>query len=172
MIETEFNPSTLPHDKAPKPSSDMASAQFLLPGQLRVAAAPARFSTILGSCVTLCLWDSRRKIGGMNHVMLPDGPEYAANRNRYAIFANPALLDQMIAAGSKVSDLSARVYGGASIHGDGGRDSFGLGAKNAAATLDFLRERGIPISVQEIGGRQSRKILFDLENGLTTMERL
>ena len=111
MIEIEFNPSILPLGKAPKPSSAAAFTQFLLPGQLRVAAAPARFSTILGSCVTLCLWDSRRKIGGMNHVMLPNAPADAANRHRYANFANPALLEQMIAAGSTLSDLTARVYG-------------------------------------------------------------
>ena len=172
MIETQFNPSILPADKAPKPSSDAAFAQFLLPGQLRVAVAPVRFSTILGSCVTLCLWDARRKTGGMNHVMLPDGPADAANRYRYANFANEALLDQMIAAGSTLSDISARVYGGAAIHAQDGKDTFGLGAKNAGAVLDFLRRNGIPVAVQETGGCQSRKILFDLENGLTTVERL
>ena len=172
MIETEFNPSTLPADKAPKRSSGAAFAQFLLPGQLRVATSPVRFSTILGSCVTLCLWDSRRKIGGMNHVMLPDGPADARNRYRYANLANPELLDQMIAAGSALSDLTASVYGGAAIHAEGGKDSFGLGARNAGAVVDFLRNHGIRVSVQETGGRQSRKIVFDLENGQTTVEKL
>lgn len=172
MSTMRFNPSTLPPALAPRPAADAPQARFLLPGQLHVATPPARFSAILGSCVTLCLWDGRRKIGGMNHVLLPDGPADAPNQYRYANVANKALLEQMIAAGSSIHDITARVYGGAAIHVPEGEEAESLGYKNVCATLDFLRSTGIPLMAKETGGQHGRKLLFDLHSGQTCMEEL
>ena len=45
---------------------------YLHPGQLVVSAAPCSVSTILGSCVAVCVWDEETGIGGMNHFLLPN----------------------------------------------------------------------------------------------------
>ena len=44
---------------------------FIYPGNLEVSVKPIMFTTILGSCVAVCIWDNKLKFGGMNHFMLP-----------------------------------------------------------------------------------------------------
>ena len=44
---------------------------YLHPGQIFVSAESYAVTTILGSCVSACLWDPLTKIGGINHFLLP-----------------------------------------------------------------------------------------------------
>jgi chemotaxis protein CheD len=46
---------------------------YLAPGLLYASAGAAQVTTILGSCVAVCLWDSEGRVGGMNHFLLPEG---------------------------------------------------------------------------------------------------
>ena len=43
----------------------------ILPGQYHAARGQGAITTVLGSCVSTCLWDPVERIGGMNHFMLP-----------------------------------------------------------------------------------------------------
>ena len=98
---TKFNPAALAPEvmtSLKKGSALPTGKQFLLPGQLHVAIEPTTISTILGSCVAICLWDMKKRIGGMNHYLLPEGDASTANRLRYGNIANPELLQQMLAA--------------------------------------------------------------------------
>ena len=45
----------------------------VLPGEFFVFDEDILIMTTLGSCIAACLWDRDKKIGGMNHFMLPDG---------------------------------------------------------------------------------------------------
>src|SRR5258708_15953749 len=90
-----FNPAVLPMEYLPHvldASDDKHARHYLIPGKIFAAAQPFAISTIVGSGVALCLWDSERAIGGANHVILPEGPEDSPNPTRYANLPNPALL--------------------------------------------------------------------------------
>ena len=54
-------------------NSDMpvSSNYFLKPGYILIASKPTVISTVLGSCVSVCLYDRKRGAGGMNHFQLP-----------------------------------------------------------------------------------------------------
>ena len=43
---------------------------YLLPGDIAFCQDGSMISTLLGSCVAVCLYDRRNKWGGMNHYML------------------------------------------------------------------------------------------------------
>ena len=45
----------------------------MLPGEYFVSDEDMLIMTTLGSCIAACLWDRERRIGGMNHFMLPEG---------------------------------------------------------------------------------------------------
>src|ERR1051326_187977 len=47
------------------------ASRFLQPGHLVIATEPMQVTTILGSCVAVCLFDTTKRIGGINHFMLP-----------------------------------------------------------------------------------------------------
>ncbi len=44
---------------------------YLHPGQFAVSAHDCTMSTILGSCVGVCLHDPEARVGGLNHYLLP-----------------------------------------------------------------------------------------------------
>src|SRR5215475_5920107 len=89
-----FNPAVLPMEYLPRipyASDDKHTRHYLIPGKIFVAAQPFAISTIVGSGVALCLWDSAQCIGGVNHYMLPQGPDDDPNATRYGNVANPVL---------------------------------------------------------------------------------
>jgi chemotaxis protein CheD len=142
-----------------------AAAIYLHPGQAFVSAEPAVLSTILGSCVAVCLWDSSLRAGGMNHFLLPTpmGPEPDAPR--FGSAAVPLLLERMYALGARRSTLQAKVFGGAWLSDafQGGDDH--LGRRNADIALRLLRAEGIAVVAEDLGGRRGRKVLFDTHEG-------
>ena len=48
-------------------------------GDYYASKEPAIIYTLLGSCVAVCLYDRKNRIGGMNHILLPGSP----NMNKF-----------------------------------------------------------------------------------------
>ncbi|MCU1350030.1 MAG: cheD [Acidobacteria bacterium] len=138
--------------------------RFLQPGQLLVTTRPTAITTILGSCVAVCLWDSGRHVGGMNHYMLSYPSAGAAASPRFGSFALGELLSQMGAAGARLPFLRARVFGGACMF-PGMKSSNHLGTQNADMALEFLTRRGIEIVQVATGGDRGRKVIFFTDEG-------
>lgn len=137
---------------------------FLLPGEMAFAKEPTEISTVLGSCVAICLHDGRRSWGGMNHYMLPDGNSGMAP-GKCGDQAIPQLLRLAELAGSRLADLSAAVYGGGAVVGHLGSAGFDIGTRNIETARRLLAERGLRIARAEIGGQQGRRIAFDTATG-------
>lgn len=138
---------------------------YLYPGQLFASAEAHRITTILGSCVAVCLWDAKRGGGGMNHYLLP-GPSGGAGSPRYADAAIPRLIERLEAIGIRREDLRAMIFGGASVIAvfrTGDREH--LGEKNVAMARSILRAAGIPVVSEDVGGQQGRRLVFDTGDG-------
>jgi chemotaxis protein CheD len=170
-----FNPAVLPMEYMPRIAyvlDDKHTKHYLIPGKIFVAAQPFSITSIVGSGVALCLWDSVNKIGGANHFMLPEGPENGENAARYANVANPALLQRMLDLGADRNGLEARIFGGSlpgiSFGGEGER----LGERNVQAVNLFLRGHGIRVVQSEIGGTHGRKLVFQTDDGKAWWEQL
>src|SRR6266436_3912280 len=62
----KFNPAVLPMEylpRVPYASDDKHTKHYLIPGKIFVTAQPFAISTIVGSSVVLCLWDSVSRFG-------------------------------------------------------------------------------------------------------------
>ncbi|HEV2721356.1 MAG TPA: chemotaxis protein CheD [Thermoanaerobaculia bacterium] len=142
--------------------------RYLQPGQLAVSVTPAAITTILGSCVAVCLWEPQRGIGGMNHFMLPMAAgNGAASSPRFGPAAMEQLLAQLRDAGARVPLLRARVYGGACMFEMPAAAQ--LGRKNADVAIEFLQRRGIEIVEIDVGGTRGRKLIFNTDEGTTCL---
>lgn len=123
-------------------------------------------SYALGSCVGVCLYDPRRKIAGMAHIILPEA-KYAATKDNPYKFAQEgiqALLEEMKSYGAGYSSITAKIAGGARMFGEnGGR--WPVGEWNVKSVERVLEERGIPLLAQDTGGTYGRTILFYAEDG-------
>lgn len=112
-------------------------------------------TTILGSCVSACLFDPVRQIGGMNHFLLPDsGP--GGRDNRYAAAAMELLVNGLMRQGASRARLHAKLFGGARIL-QGLPD---IGERNAQAARRFLNDEGIRLITEDLCGTQARRIRF------------
>ncbi|MEP6790942.1 MAG: chemoreceptor glutamine deamidase CheD [Ramlibacter sp.] len=146
----------------------------LLPGQYYTSSGSASISTVLGSCVSTCLWDPVRRIGGMNHFMLPGEPRSTPSpwgiSTRFGVHAMEVLINEMIQLGADRRRLVAKAFGGA--HVLRGFETLDVGARNSEFVLNFLREEGIQLLAQDLLGASPRKLHFFPATGVVQLKRL
>lgn len=135
---------------------------------MNVCKAPDRITTLgLGSCVGVVLYDSKRMVCGMVHVMLPDST-HIKNSDNPAKFADTgvrALVEKLGRMGITKSSLQAKIAGGAQMFAiNTQNDLLRIGEKNSLAVKQVLRELGIRLVAEDCGGTFGRTIEFDPEN--------
>lgn len=144
---------------------------YLYPGELVATSDPSVISTVLGSCVCVCLLDPVTRSGGANHFLLPHFTRGDASSCRFGQTAMEMLISRMIALGCQKRNLTARLFGGASqFEVSGGRVS--IGQQNVQVATRFLEDEGIPILAREVGGKRGRKLVFHTETGAVFVKTL
>ncbi len=146
----------------------------LLPGQYYVTSANKALVTILGSCVAACIYDEERKIGGMNHFMLPDvslaQKTDSSLATKYGVHAMDTLIEQLIATGARKDKLVAKAFGGGKVLP--GFVQQDIGRVNAEFVLDYLDNVGIPLLSSDLMANYARKIYFFPSEGNVYMKRI
>lgn len=130
---------------------------FLKPGYLFVTEKPTAISTVVGSCVAVCLFDKKRKTGGMNHFQLPNIYNKKKATTRYGNVATSTLIKIMIEDGSKIKHLHAQIFGGAYNPKISKKD---IGTDNIKTAREILNKNHIKIISEDVGGSIGRKIIF------------
>lgn len=141
----------------------------IMQGQYRVSSDPGvMFSTVLESCVSVCLFDDFLKIGGMNHYLLPNKSIGGQGDIKFGALAIELLVNELLKSGACRSRLSARLFGGATMLAGLGD----IGARNARFALDMMQREGYPIAKQDLGGRSARRLHFHPVTGQTKVARI
>ena len=138
---------------------------FLFPGTLFAEPYECRISTVLGSCVAVCMWDHVVRKGGMNHIMLPLWNGEGLATPKYGNIAMEKLLAKVLSMGCSREHLVAKVFGGANVTGTG-LEVFMIGDRNIMLVFQMLEEFGISVVAKDIGGRVGRKIIMNSETGV------
>lgn len=142
---------------SPASGGDAPHIITLLQGEHHVSSGPNDvITTVLGSCISACLWDARAGIGGMNHFLLPDGPTGADASLRYGLHAMELLINALLRGGADRGALRAKLFGGAHLQ------SYlpDIGSRNAAFAQEFLQREGIACVGGSIGGDRGRRLRF------------
>lgn len=151
-------------------SAEVTLKHFLFPGTIFADPRNYQISTILGSCVAVCLWDSVMRIGGVNHYMLPLWNGEGLATPKFGNIAIEKLLARMFAMGCRREQLVAKVFGGANLMGTG-KEVFLIGDRNVLLAYQMLEEYGIPVVAGDVGGRTGRKIILQAESGVVLVGR-
>jgi len=136
---------------------------YLFPGSVFVNKVPHVIDTVLGSCISVTLFDPVLKFGSINHFMLPVWNGEGTASNKYGDIAIPHLIKKMLDMGSNRTDLIAKVFGGSEINQPNGY--FRIGVRNTAIAFDVLKKERIRVACQSVGGNLSRKLVFRSDNG-------
>jgi chemotaxis protein CheD len=144
---------------------------FLYPGQLVVTRDAMEITTLLGSCVSVCLFDSIRKIAGMNHFLLPVNEKNNSDLEKYGDSSLTLMLEKILSMGSKKNDLEAKVFGGGEILIYENLN-FNIGKKNITLALDFIKDHEIRLATKVVGGMLGARIIFNTVTGNVTHKYL
>lgn len=145
-------------------SSALGSAQktYISQGEQAIGHDPDDvIATILGSCVAVCLWDYDARLGGMNHILLPDAPDTSIGLQSAGAGAMERLINGLLKIGADKERLHAKIFGGAAII-SGLSD---IGARNAAFVRGYLATEQIRCVAESLGGTAARQIRFWPESG-------
>jgi len=154
----------------PLPQAAMLPALHIAAGDVHCTIDPTLLVTVLGSCVSVCLWDAVLRQGGMNHFALPH-ERRTVRSARCGDVAVPELIAGVRALGSRIQDLRAKVFGGAAVL-NFGRDGESIGEEYVRIALSALQRENIPVVARLTGGNQGMAIRFDPRNGGVLVRRL
>ena len=149
----------------------------LLPGEYYATGHDEVIFTVLGSCVSACVRDRKRGIGGMNHFMLPSDPSEGATlwgdgastlTTRYGKVAMDKLVDDILDLGGKREDLEFKLMGGGNVL-DMDLD---VGGQNVQFVRDYLKRHGFEIAAEDLGANFARKVFYSPKTGKVRVKRL
>lgn len=149
----------------------------LLPGDFYITDKPELITTVLGSCISVCAYDTKRKIGGMNHFMLPQESKSGSNwdmtnvnsSTRFGNFAMEQLINAMLSKGCRRRNLEFKVFGGGNIMQD---NNINIGERNIQFAHSFLSNEGFNITKEDIGDIFPRKVHFSPDTGKVKVKKL
>ena len=144
-----------------------SDAVKVLPGEYFVHETDILITTTMGSCIAACLWDRERRVGGMNHFMLPEG---SGDSGRYGSFAMELLINELMKRGASRLTLEAKVFGGGAVIA--GMSSLNVGERNTRFVIDYLQTERIPIVSRDVMDIYPRKVCFLPHSGKAMVKRL
>lgn len=130
---------------------------YLYPGQLAAFKEETVISTLLGSCVAVALFDPEKKIGGLNHFLLPEPSPFDQLSPRYGTFAMAQLIREVEALGGKSDRFQAKIYGGGNVISNV-LNGPSIGQLNIQMAEKILKHLQIPILEKNVGGQKARTL--------------
>jgi len=146
----------------------------IYPGEMFVSNEDIFIGTVLGSCISIALFDEKQGLGGLNHFMLPSGSLKSDDEDvgRYGDYAIELLINDMMKKGAKKESLIAKVFGGGAVLKTGSESINKTGENNIQFALSFLETEKIPIVSRDVGGDHPRKIFFHPQTSKVYLKRI
>ena len=151
---------------------------FLQPGEYCVGGAAYRIRTVLGSCVSVTLWDPVSRAGAMSHFLLATrgvrsrrvddvrGLDLRALDARYGDEALRLMLHDLAQRKVAPTACRAKIFGGGNMFPhENACGTPAIGRRNGEAARDLLQAHGIKIVSESLFGDGHRQIAFDVETG-------
>ena len=122
----------------------------------------------LGSCLGIAVHDSVAGVGGLLHVMLPEGrmnqEKAAVNPFMFVDTGVPAFFRELYRVGGVKERLVVKVAGGANVHNID-NDRFQIGKRNYIILRKLFWKNGILIDGEDVGGTLVRTMYLQIGTG-------
>ncbi|AWL13121.1 Protein-glutamine glutaminase [Saliniradius amylolyticus] len=147
---------------------------YLAPGEFVIGNASQRlYSTVLGSCVSVIMFDPAKRFYAMCHYLMVGetsrpSPELVG---RYGSFILPSFHKHVLRRGIDPAELEVSLIGGAtSANAQGLSAHYRVGERNVDYGFRFLEHYGYSISLQDVGGINGRRVKFNADSGEVNVE--
>jgi chemotaxis protein methyltransferase CheR len=149
-----------------RPAPATANRRIVV-GDVFASREPTWVRTLLGSCVSACLFDPQAGVGGMNHFLLPAGD--AEEGARFGVHAMELLINEIMKLGGQRPRLLAKVFGAAHVIT---RIPSRVPEQNAQFVRSFLRAEGIPLVADRLGGTAAQEVCFETSTGRARLRHI
>jgi chemotaxis protein CheD len=152
-------------------------AAKILPGEFYVSAHGEMVVTLLGSCISACVRDTVRGIGGMNHFMLPEQGEHSTTNwgndplthaSRYGNWAMEYLINEILKRGGSRQNLEVKLFGGGQMIAA----MSDVGQRNILFAYDYIAKEGLTVAAADVGREVARKVLYFPDTGAVKVRRI
>jgi chemotaxis protein CheD len=147
---------------------------IIQPGEYYVTRENEIIATVLGSCVSVALYDVKVGYGGLNHFMLPHvmNSNLAESKSaKYGMYAMEVLINALLSKGCRKERLVAKVFGGGSVLDKKATELAKIPQSNIDFSLEYLEAERIPIVSQDLGGTHARKIFYRVRDSRVFLKR-
>ena len=150
-------------------------AAKISPGEYYYTDKDMLIVTVLGSCVSACIRDTKSGIGGMNHFMLPesgsaDRDSPVSESMRYGTYAMEVLINQLLRNGARRENLEAKIFGGGNVLRSFTTNN--VGDRNAAFVKQYLKDEGIKVTGEDLLDIYPRKVYYFPKTGKVLVKKL
>jgi len=131
----------------------------ILPGEVYVTKSHELVSTLLGSCIAVCMRDRITNVGGMNHFKLPVGSDSVQSKNNanYGLYAMELLINEIMKNGGNRNNLECHIFGGGKVISSIKSD---IGDQNIEFVTRYLKEERIRVVQQKTGGSSALQVYY------------
>jgi chemotaxis protein CheD len=152
-------------------------AAKIQPGEFYITSHPEAITTVLGSCISACIRDPGRGVGGMNHFMLPEDTTSGKSSwlndstglaTRYGSYAMETLINALLKMGARRERLEVKLFGGGHVLNAG----IAVGERNIEFARHWLATEGLPIVAEDVGGTSPRSIVYFPQDGRVKVKHL
>ncbi|MDH5517293.1 MAG: chemoreceptor glutamine deamidase CheD [Gammaproteobacteria bacterium] len=152
-------------------TNDCVAAK-ILPGEYYVSVTNELITTVLGSCISVCIRDPKNGIGGMNHFMLPkdnsnDG-SIVSDAARYGNYAMEHLINDILHYGGERRNLEFKVFGGGKVLDM----KMNIGQKNIDFVFEYLKMENFSVLTDDVGDIYPRKVNYFPKTGVARVKKL
>jgi chemotaxis protein CheD len=161
------------------PNPDNLPVFYLHPGEVFFSKKPFLVSTVLGSCLSITMFDNRTKFGGISHCKLPNCSE--ANYNcincqeqyKFVVCTIKQMIKKFEENKVKRYDLEVKIFGGADVfYNESGSNSNSIGKQNIVAAKKGILDNRLNLVAMDVGGSEGRQIIFTTNNGDIFLHRV
>jgi len=150
-------------------------AAKILPGEFYVTREHELVSTVLGSCVSACIRDTKLGVGGMNHFMLPvekgtDNLETNSESARYGNHAMEMLINAILKVGGLKKNLEVKLFGGGRVLAS--MSKIDVGQQNISFIQHYVELEKLMVASEDLGDIYPRKVLYFPQTGRVLMKKL
>lgn len=142
------------------------------PGDYYVTRDDEMLSTVLGSCISVCIYDIENEVGGMNHFMLPVSKNKKLNlledTFRFGDQAMEVLINSVCKHGGVKQNLMFKAFGGGQML----QNMSPIGDSNIRFLHQFMRLEQFELASSDLGGPFPRLVRFYPRTGRVIVKKL
>ncbi len=138
---------------------------FLKPGELNISARPTIVTTLLGSCVSITMFNSRLRIGAICHAVLPISKNSTTLQevSKYVDSSIFYMLKVLESVGVQRLEIVVKMFGSSEIIQNRvtGNNFKSVGRQNIEIVKQIINTEQLNLIASNVGGEFGRKILFN-----------